>query len=469
VLNILRRRTGPLSIAARLVLSAIVLSAAILLVAGLVLSAYYRRTTELGFDERLNVYLKALVADVASFGEGDRTEPGSLGEPRFELPLSGWYWQIAKIDTERDSDRQFRTSKSLFAAKLPTMADLGVRARREGVAEAYATGPDGKDIRMIERLIDLGDDGRYLVTVAGDPEEIVREIQQFNLALLGTFAILGLALAATSFAQVRFGLGPLASLRGAVNEIRRGDAQRVEGTFPPEIAPLAEELNLLVDANHEIIERARTHVGNLAHALKTPISVIVNEADSEETPLSAKVREQTQIMRDQVQYYLDRARAAARAAAVGSVTEIEPVVASMVRTFTKIQQARGIVFAASVEDGLRFRGEKQDLEEMLGNLIDNAGKWAKANVSISAVRGEDIAPERAALELLIDDDGPGLTPDERKDATRRGRRIDETVPGSGLGLSIVVDLAQLYGGSFALEGSPMGGLRARLVLPAVTG
>jgi signal transduction histidine kinase len=469
VLNILRRRPGPLSIAARLVLSAIGLSAVILLVAGLALSTYHRRTTELGFDERLNVYLKALVADVASFGESDRTEPGSLGEPRFELPLSGWYWQIAKIDTERDSDRQIRTSKSLFAARLPAMSDLGVRARREGVAEAYAKGPDGRDIRMVERLIDLGDDGRYLVTVAGDPEEIIREIRQFNLALLGTFAILGLALAATSFAQVRFGLGPLASLRGALNEIRRGEAQRIEGAFPPDIAPLAEELNLLVDANHEIIERARTHVGNLAHALKTPISVIVNEADADETPLAEKVREQTQIMRDQVQYYLDRARAAARAAAVGSVTEVEPVVASMVRTFTKIQKARGILFTSMVEDGLRFRGERQDLEEMLGNLTDNAGKWAHASVRITAQRGDDIAPERPALVFLIDDDGPGLEPDARKEATRRGRRIDETVPGSGLGLSIVVDLAQLYGGTFALEDSPMGGLRARLALPAVTG
>jgi signal transduction histidine kinase len=458
-----------MSIAARLVVSAVVLSAVILLVAGLLLSTYYRRTTEFGFDERLNVYLKALVADVAGFGESDRTEPGSLGEPRFELPLSGWYWQIAKIDTERDSEQQVRTSKSLFASRLPPLSDLGVQTRRDGIAEAYATGPDGRGIRIVERLIDLGDEGRYLVAVAGDPEEILREIRQFNLALLGTFAILGVALAATSLAQVRFGLGPLASLRGAVNQIRRGEARRVEGVFPPEIAPLADELNLLVDANHEIIERARTHVGNLAHALKTPISVIVNEADVENTPLAAKVREQTALMRDQVQYYLDRARAAARAAAVGSVTEVEPVVSGMLRAFTKIQQGRGIVFSAAVEDGVRFRGERQDLEEMLGNLIDNAGKWARSLVTISVARDGERGHERPGLTVLIDDDGPGLAPEKRAEATRRGRRLDETVPGSGLGLSIVVDLAQLYGGTFALEDSPSGGLRARLMLPAVVG
>jgi signal transduction histidine kinase len=461
------RWQGPMSIAARLVVSAIALSAVILVVAGVVLSTYNRRATEFGFDERLNVYLKALVADVAGFGESDRTEPGSLGEPRFELPLSGWYWQIRRIDTERDSDQQVRTSKSLFASRLPRLSDLGAQARPDGISESYAKGPDGRDIRIVERLIDLGDEGRYLVSVAGDPEEIIREIRQFNLALSGTFAILGLALAAVSLAQVRFGLGPLASLRGAVTQIRRGEAQRVEGVFPPEIAPLAEELNLLVDANHEIIERARTHVGNLAHALKTPISVIVNEADADDSPLAAKVREQTTLMRDQVQYYLDRARAAARAAAVGSVTEVEPVVAGMVRTFTKIGQRRGIVFSSSVEDGARFRGERQDLEEMLGNLTDNAGKWARSAVRIGVERAPDIAPERPAIAFTIDDDGPGLAPERRQEATRRGRRIDETVPGSGLGLSIVVDLAQLYGGTFALEDSPMGGLRARLVLPAV--
>ncbi len=463
------RREGPLSIAARLVLSAVGLSAIILLIAGVVLSTIYRRTTEFAFDERLNVYLKALVADVASFGETDRTEPGNLGEPRFELPLSGWYWQISRIDTERDSDQAIRTSKSLFAARLPKLSDLGVKPRENGISESYADGPDNKQIRLIERLIDLGDDGRYVVAIAGDPAEVISEIRQFNLALLATFIVLGLALAAVTLAQVRFGLEPLLNLRNALGQIRRGDAQRIDGSFPPEIAPLADELNLMVDSNHEIIDRARTHVGNLAHALKTPISVLVNEADSSEGPLSDKVREQTQVMRDQVQYYLDRARAAARAAAVGSVTDVEPVVASMVRTFTKVCQSRGIIFTSEVAEGLRFRGERQDLEEMLGNLIDNAGKWAETSVHITVDKGEDIAPERPSIVFFIDDDGPGLPKDKRLEATRRGRRLDETKPGSGLGLSIVVDLAQLYGGSFLFDDSPREGLRATLTLPSVTG
>jgi signal transduction histidine kinase len=461
------RSKGPVSIAARLLLSAVALSAIILLVAGIVLSTIYRRTSEYSFDERLNVYLKALVADVASFGEADRAEPGNLGEPRFELPLSGWYWQIGRIDTERDSEQQIRTSKSLFASKLPRLVDLGFVPKANGIAEGYAKGPDDRLLRIVERVIDLGDEGRYIVAVAGDSEEVVREIRQFNFALLATFLVLALALAGVSLAQVRFGLGPLSNLRKSLGQIRNGEAQRIEGEYPKEIAPLAEELNLLLDANHEIIERARTHVGNLAHALKTPLSVIVNEADTEKSLLAEKVKEQTIVMRDQVQYYLDRARAATRAASVGSVTDIEPVVASMARTFTKVCQSRGISFQTSVMDGAKFRGERQDLEEMLGNLVDNAGKWAHSAVQIAVERGPDIAPERPSVVINIDDDGPGLPKSKRQEATRRGRRLDETKPGSGLGLSIVVDLAQLYGGAFSFDESPMGGLRAKLTLPAI--
>ena len=208
-------RKNPISIAARLVITAVGLSAIILLTAGIVLSTIYRRTTEFAFDERLNVYLKALVADVASSNESERSEPGNLGEPRFELPLSGWYWQIARIDTERDSDQSLRTSKSLFASKLPKLSDLGLRPRAGGIVEAYANGPDERIVRIIERVIDLGDDGRYVVAVAGDPQEIISEIRQFNLALLATFLVLGLALAAVALAQVKFGLGPL------VNQIGR--------------------------------------------------------------------------------------------------------------------------------------------------------------------------------------------------------------------------------------------------------
>jgi signal transduction histidine kinase len=259
----------------------------------------------------------------------------------------------------------------------------------------------------------------------------------------------------------------LRRLQGGVAAIRRGEGERIMGSFPRDILPLASELNLLIASNREIVERARTHVGNLAHALKTPLSVILNEAETappDSEALAEKVREQAGIMREQVNYHLERARAAARSSVIGTVTDVQPVVDGLIRTFDKIYRDRAVIFTAEVPHGLRFRGERQDFEEMAGNLIDNAGKWAAERVAVT------VAPARqgdlvAGVAVVVEDDGPGLTPDERAVVTRRGRRMDETKPGSGLGLSIVVDLAGVYGGMLTLDESRLGGLRATLLLP----
>lgn len=247
--------------------------------------------------------------------------------------------------------------------------------------------------------------------------------------------------------------------------MRTGESTRIAGRYPPDLAPLAGELNQLIDANREILERARTQVGNLAHALKTPLSVMQNEAEASQGVLSQTVRHQTAIMRDQVQYYLDRARAAALSGALGGICEISPSLDALIRTFEKIAQGRAIEGSHSVPADIRFRGEKQDFEEMLGNLLDNAFKWARTEVQVSLAPATQTPEGR--LVLVIDDDGPGLPDDAMVEVLKRGRRLDETTPGSGLGLSIVVDLAKLYGGGLSLERSPLGGLRARLVLPAV--
>ena len=320
---------------------------------------------------------------------------------------------------------------------------------------------------MLERTVDLGDDGRYLIVVAGDPQEIDDETHAFDRALLVTFGTLAVVLLLITMFQVRFGLAPLKRISEALAAIRAGTAERLEGRFPVEIAPLARETNALIDANREIVERARTHVGNLAHALKTPLSVIVNEAAGRDDPLAAKVTEQANIMRDQIARHLERARLAARLKVVGSVTDIVPVVTALTRTMEKIHQGRGIAIDLDAPAEVRFRGERQDLEEMVGNLIDNACKWAQMRVSIEVVaeRGDGAAP--ATARIIVDDDGPGLNPAQRDQVARRGRRLDETKPGSGLGLSIVLELAALYGGSLHLGTAPIGGLRAELVLPAV--
>ncbi len=449
------------SLGTRLFLSAAFCCVLILVLAGVGLTTFYRRSAERGFDERLSVYIKQLVADLAAPPETERQTVGDLGEPRFDLPLTGWYWQIVRLDGERPN---VRSSRSLVGGQLPKLLDQGIAPNNRGLRESYVSGPDDRLLRILEREIDVGEDGRFTVAVAAPADEIEGDIRDFRFALAMTFLLLGIALVASTLLQVRFGLRPLVRLRRAVGAVRTGESPRIAGQYPPDLAPLASELNQLIDANHEILDRARTQVGNLAHALKTPLSVMMNEAGGGEAQLSQTVRTQTAIMRDQVQYYLDRARAAALSGALGGVTEVAPSLDALLRTFTKISQDREIASSHDVPPSLRFRGEKQDLEEMLGNLLDNAFKWAASTVKVT-LDGPVGQDER--IVLLIDDDGPGLPAEAMAEVLKRGHRLDEARPGSGLGLSIVVDLAKLYGGGLTLLRSPLGGLRARLVLPSI--
>ena len=454
------------SLALRLFVSATAWTVVILLVTGIVLSSLYRQAVERSFDRRLGVYLKTLVADVAAPEENDKF-PQSLGEPLFELPLSGWYWQVTKLNTAKP---EVRSSRSLWDGGLPHLEDQHVPAAADGTRKSYVPAPEDQRLRLVERTVDLGEEGRYLVAVAGDAAEIDEETLAFDRALVITFGVLAVVLLLTTMFQVRFGLAPLKRISDSLIAIRSGKAERLAGRFPDEIAPLARETNALIDANREIVERARIHVGNLAHALKTPLSVIVNEAVARgDDPLAIKVREQAHVMRDQVAHHLERARIAARATVVGTVTEVAPVVTALARTMEKIHRDRGIAIDLETPADTRFRGERQDLEEMVGNLVDNACKWAQSRVAVEVMpEHADATHTRPTLRVVVDDDGPGLTPSERErvQAARRGNRLDETKPGSGLGLSIVVDLAALYGGALTLGTAPIGGLRAELVLPA---
>jgi signal transduction histidine kinase len=458
------------SLAVRLFVSATIWTVVILIVTGIVLSTIYREAVERAFDRRLGVYLRTLVAELATPDDiaGEKSAerlPQALGEPLFELPLSGWYWQVTRLDTVMPD---VRSSRSLWDGGLVRLPDAGAGPNTGDTRQGYVQGPEDQKLRLVERIIDLGDDGRFLVAVAGDAAEIDDEIRGFDWALLVTFAALAVVLLLTTMFQVRFGLAPLKRISESLAAIRSGATERLEGKFPEEIAPLARETNELIDANREIVERARTHVGNLAHALKTPLSVILNEAAARaDDPLAVKVREQADIMRDQVTRHLERARLAARLTVVGTVTDVLPVVTALARTMEKIYRHREIAVATAVAEEARFRGERQDLEEMLGNLVDNACKWASSQVDIEVLRERlPAAPERQVLRIIVDDDGPGLSSEERERIARRGQRLDETKPGSGLGLSIVVELATLYGGALAFHTAPAGGLRVELTLPA---
>jgi signal transduction histidine kinase len=446
-----------------LFVSAAVWSIAILVVAGFVLSTIQRRVTERGFDERLQVYVQTMAANIAVRNENNVIDPFGLGDPRFSLPLSGWYWQVTRSDVDPPD---ITTSISLFGGRLPRIEEVTTTVNGKDPSEGYVTGPDERRLRMLERSLEMPDGAKYLVQIAANSEEIEANVESFRWAMTVSFALLALALGVTTAFQVRFGLLPLARLSNAIGAIRRGATDRIDGRYPDDLAPLAGEVNLLIDANREILERARTQVGNLAHALKTPLSVLVNEAANDDTSLAGKVREQTTLMRDQVNWYLDRARAAARAGSIGIVSDVEPVIRGLERAFLKIYADKALAFEIAVPEDLKFRGERQDLEEMIGNLMDNAAKWADRAVRVSG-RLMTEETQRVLIEIEIDDDGPGLPPETRADVIKRGRRLDESKPGSGLGLSIVADLASLYGGSLALDVAEIGGLRVRLRLPGV--
>ena len=261
------------SLATRLFLSATAWLVVILAITGIVLSSVYRNATERAFDRRLNLYLRTLIAEVATPDDPPERQFQSLGEPLFELPLSGWYWQITRTDADKP---EVRASRSLWDKKLPKLEDQGIELTAAGIRIGYVEGPENQDLRMVERPVDLGSDGKFLVSVAGDASEIFDETRSFDYYLGGTFTALGIVLLLTTIFQVRYGLAPLKRISESIADIRSGRAERLEGEFPVEIAPLARETNALIDANREIVERARTHVGNLAHAIKTPLSVIVN-------------------------------------------------------------------------------------------------------------------------------------------------------------------------------------------------
>lgn len=448
------------SLAFRLVAGAAVWASIALVIAALIITALYRDTVERGFDERLGVYLKTLVGNLASHPGPELGDPGNLGEQRFELIYSGWYWEV-----RRSGGPVLLASRSLATDTLDLSKARDSRTV-EGIETVVLPGPNGQTLRAVSRSIIFDADHRYDVLIAGDVGDLEKEIANFRASVAVTLAVFGLGLIVATALLIRIGLRPLDTVRDHLAAMRSGREPRLEGPFPAELEPLARELNALIVSNQEIIERSRTHVGNLAHALKTPLSVITNEARAADGPFAVKIGEQAELMRRQVNHHLDRARIVAMSAAIGAVTEVEPVLERLIRVMTRLEGER-IRLTLSVTPGAIFRGERQDLEEMVGNLVDNACKWAASHVAVEAhLSGEDTSRR---LVISVEDDGPGLSQAEMAEVTRRGRRLDETKPGSGLGLSIVTELARLYGGDFAMSPAALGGLRVAVRLPAADG
>ena len=457
------------SLAFRLFATAALWTLLALPIAGVIILSLYRQEVDGSFDERIKTLLLVVYTDSSDHAAGEPGSPRDVGEPLFELTHSGWYWQIKPTDGKEG--RRTLVSKSLASETLASPLEAKVPPDSFGVRWTRAKGPNGGPLWVAEMIQALGGDEsgpRYSYLVAGPLDWPQARVAAFRTRLVVALSLVGFGLMALTLFQVRFGLLPLREIEKGLSAIRTGQAARLDAKLPIEIEPLQVEINALLQSNQDIIERARTQVGNLAHALKTPLAVIANEAHEDKGPFAAKVGEQAKVMRDQIGYYLDRAQMAARAGVIGRTTEVLPVAGSLQRALQRIYRDKGVTIAIDCADTIRFQGEQQDLEEMLGNLVDNACKWAHGEVYVAAsvLPGEGRGG-RQRLIITVEDDGPGLTAEQRQRIGKRGMRLDESKPGSGLGLSIVSDMATSYAGSFSLDASAHGGLLVRLELPAV--
>lgn len=454
------------SLAFRLFATAVVSTMLILPIAGLLIYSVYRQEVEEGFDERLRQLLTIVHADSIDGSSSEPGMPGQVGEPLFFITHSGWYWQIKPLD---GAPGKTKASPSLANFVLPSPFEEGIQPDVQGTRWLDVLGPNNQPVRIAETIYAFGDSSgpHYSIAVAGPLDWLEARVASFGTQLAFALTLAGIALVAVTLLQVRFGLLPLRAIENGLAAVRSGKSTRLEGELPAEIEPLQHELNALIQSNEEVIERARTQVGNLAHALKTPLAVITNEAREDTSPLAQKVAEQAQVMRDQVNHYLDRARMAASAGSLVRVTDVLPVAEALQRALERIYHEKGIAIRLDCPEDARFQGERHDLEEMLGNLFDNACKWGRRNIRVSiSVRRPELRGASPRLIVTIEDDGPGLTEDQRRRIGKRGLRLDETKPGSGLGLSIVSDLALSYRGRLELGASRYGGLLAKLDLPA---
>lgn len=418
----------------------------------LLLSELYSRALDSSLSETLNFQIETL-AGLALENGPENVQGAILGDPRFDRPASGWYWQISPVD----GDAPISFSGSLAGSILPDTGAgpaLGQRAVRTA-EDAFGT-----TIRVVLRRIAISETP-YEFVVTGNLDEIYTLVDDFRGQAIVVLSAVGAMLAVMSALVARFALRPVTRLRQALEEVREGESPNVSGSYPAELAPLADEINELLRSNAEIIERSRNQVGNLAHGLKTPLAVLRNEAAGKRSDMARIVLDQTQKMSEIVSTYLDRARLAARTAVVGKRADTAGVLTRLVRVMAKIHPDRQVALHLPETPAPWFRGEESDLEEMAGNLIDNACKWATSDVNVRVTTGG-----AGTLAILVEDDGPGLGEKEREAVTRRGVRLDEKTPGSGLGLDIVIELAGVYGGALELDRSGSGGLSARLTLPA---
>ncbi|MBB3009294.1 sensor histidine kinase [Cupriavidus alkaliphilus] len=448
------------SLALRLLAVAAIWLAAALGVSGWLLSALFERHVNQTYVRQLEHQLASLAAALDWNAEGRLVLHRSPADPRYELPYSGAYWQarapgaLLRSRSLWDTEMPATALRRLPAASAASHASDG----SDGIAEVRS-GPNQQSLLVVSRQLVLASaDTPVEISVALDRTELRAARRSFNQTLAWSLTALGLGLMLAVAAQVRFGLAPLARLRRALGTMQARREASLGGAWPAEVEPLVTEINALLARNAQALERSRRQAADLAHAVKTPLAVLANEAAALPGTAAQAVSGQVEAMRRQVDRHLARARAAGAAAARGERIDAAPAVRELTRALARLHRERALEL--TVRGGGHFAGDRQDLVEMLGNLLDNACQWARTRVRVT------LREDAGVLEIRVEDDGAGMPPEAQALATARYGRLDEAAAGSGLGLAIVTEIAALYDGSLALASSQLGGLAARLRLPA---
>lgn len=443
------------SLALRLFLSASVWILLTLISGGLLLSDIFRESTEKAFEDKLNLFMETLIGSSKIDSTESITVVNSLGDPRFFQPYSGWYWQINK------GSQTLVRSRSMWDQVL-TLDKRLIGGRAQFVNSNFQEKKNKKTVtsqklKIIQREISFpGFDDPLTFMVSGDTEEFEKNIMQFNNILVSSLAILGFGLLLSVYLQVKYGLLPLKKIKNSLFKIRNGDAKKLEDNYPTEVSPLASEINILLEHNEKIVQRAKTHVGNLAHALKTPLTIISNHINATN---DQSLKPQVELINKNIDRYLNKARSSATGNIVKSKIDVDIVTKKIIKIFRKIYPNLQINLI-SIDKNLLIPGNSDDLDEILGNLLENACKWTNKVVEMKVLKFSD-----RYIKFTISDDGPGLPKHRRAEVFARGFRLDEQIPGTGLGLNIVKDTVEQYSGKVWLSESIFNGLEVNVTLP----
>ena len=435
--------------------------AAALVVTGVVLNQLFEDHVRAQYQRQLQVYADYVLADIGLDANGRPQVDRAPRNPRFVQPLSGLYWQL-----NDEQGASVLRSRSLWDQSLNAPTDLLVAGQTHF---HQAAGPNSTPVLLLEQVVrfEQAPSKQWRLLIAEESTDLMASIIQWQRALAIFLFVLFLGLLAAVIAQAVFGFAPLKRLQRAVTALRKGEVSRLEGDYPSEFSPLVDEFNGVLQANEKMIDRARDQAGDLAHAIKTPVTVITNATERAQqgalgqTQLVDVIQQQLQTLQSTVDWRLRRARLTAPVSGMPRrQSPIAPLLQQLIAVMQKLYGHRGIEFELRMPDPkITFAGESQDLLEMLGNLLDNAAKWARHHVRI------EINAKEGGLKITVDDDGPGIETKQMSTVLKRGARLDERVHGSGLGLAIVSDLTELYGGSLNLAASPIGGLSVSIHLP----